>query len=254
MRPSIIDCHAVLGTGEVWTDPMRPAEYKAEELLERAQAAGVDRICVVPARNRSGWWYPQNNPVVARLCRKYPNKLIAFAAHNPARESGRLREVVTREVHEMGVRGLKTDGHPNREILDVAEELRLPVIYYPDTGRRSNLVLMYDMMATTYPRVNFIIPHLGSYRSEPWTPHIEAINLMKGHPNIHAEVSGIGSQKYLELAAQQLPAEKILFGSLAPELDPRVAIHSIRLLKVGEQEKAKMLGGNIARLLGLSAP
>ena len=252
MKSPIIDCHAVLGTGQVWTDPLRLAEYKVEELLSRAAAARVDQICVMSARNSSGWWYEQKNQMVASTCRKYPDKLIGFAVHNPQHEAGHLKDLVTREVRELGMRGLKTDGHPTREILDVVSEFNLPVLYYPDPDVNSNLIEQYDMMATEYPNVNFIIPHLGAYRSDPWSPHIDAINLMKSHSNIHAEVSGMGSEKYLELAAQQVSAEQILFGSLAPELDPRVAIHSIELLKVEGEAKAKMLGGNIARLLGLA--
>jgi len=64
--------------------------------------------------------------------------------------------------------------------------------------------------------VNVIIPHIGQYCSLRWAPHIEAIDLAKRYRNIYLDMSGIGSFKYVEMAARELPAEKILFGTCAP--------------------------------------
>ena len=37
--------------------------------------------------------------------------------------------------------------------------------------------------------------------------------------------------KYLEMTVRELPPERTLFGSFAPELDPCVVMGTIRLLK-----------------------
>ena len=76
-----------------------------------------------------------------------------------------------------------------------------------------------------------------------------AIGLATRHPNIYLEASGLDGIQYLEMAARELPAEKIIFGSLAPELDPRVEIHAVRLLKLKAEQETAVLGGNIRRLL-----
>jgi len=254
----VIDCHAQLGEGETWAEPKRPVNYTVEMILERAAEAGIDRSCVSAPRNPS---YEQLNIQVARLCEKYPDRLIGFAVHNPQTEAGRLKARLTEEVRTMGLKGLKTDGHPTREILDVAAELRIPVIYYPaDSWPLANppweLIRWYHLMAASYPMVNFILPHLGRYRSAPaacgWWIHIEAIDLAKRHPNIHLEASGIDSHLYREMAAQEVPAAQIVFGSYAPELDPRVEIYAFKLLKLPPAQEAKVLGGNIQRLLRMS--
>jgi predicted TIM-barrel fold metal-dependent hydrolase len=53
------------------------------------------------------------------------------------------------------------------------------------------------------------------------------------------------------MAARELPPQKMLFGSYAPELDPRVEMFSVKLLKLPQQSEALVLGSNMQRLLGL---
>src|SRR5262249_8267756 len=107
----------------------------------------------------------------------------------------------------------------------------------------------YHMPATAYPKINFIIPHLGQYRSARWSPHMEAIDLAKRYPNVYLDTSGIGSLKYLEMAARELAPYKILFGTCGPEHDPRVEMEALRLLKLAPDRYSKVAGGNILRLL-----
>jgi predicted TIM-barrel fold metal-dependent hydrolase len=54
---------------------------------------------------------------------------------------------------------------------------------------------------------------------------------------------------YLERAAQELPAEKLLFGFDAPLVDARVQLSKVRLLKLPKDKGEKIVGGNIRRLL-----
>ncbi len=244
----IVDCHAQVGQGATWIEPERPVDYQVEVILARAAEASIDRTCIMAPRNDS---YAQANKDVARLCEKHPGKLIGFAVHNPQKEAGHLKDVLSEDVRLRGLKGLKTDGHPTREILDVVAELGIPVIYYPVPNRRSELTRMYHLMAATYPSVNFILPHLGAYRSSPWGAHLEAIALAKRHSNIHLEASGLDGLQYLEMAAQDLPVEQIVFGSFAPEHDARVELYAFKLLKLPPQQVAKAMGGNMQRLLQL---
>jgi len=51
------------------------------------------------------------------------------------------------------------------------------------------------------------------------------------------------------MAAKELGPGKLIFGSDGPELDSRVELHKIKLLKLSADREAQVLGGNIARLL-----
>src|SRR5689334_12692716 len=125
---TVIDCHAYLGAGKTWYGPQREVEYKLEALLERGAEAAIGRHCVMPARNET---YSEANKLVADLCEKHTGKLIGFAAHSPQREAGRLARALTTEVKSMGLRGVRCDGPPTRELLDAVSDLHIPVMYYP---------------------------------------------------------------------------------------------------------------------------
>jgi len=271
MSSTVIDCHGQVGSGETWADSgvTRWVDYKVELLLQRAAEAGIDRTCIMVPQNAT---YADKNREIADLCAGHPDKLIGFAVHSPQRETGRLREMLLEEVRSMGLKGVKSDGHPTRELLDVVAELKIPVMYSPEdydhwpgkghhVGARYLALNVidaaeppaagYHMMVMAYPSVNFILPHLGSYRSDPWWAHIDAINLAKRYSNVYIETSGVLSHRYLVMAAQELPAEKLLFGSYSTELDPRVEIYAAKLLKLPGAKEAQVLGGNTRRLFGV---
>jgi predicted TIM-barrel fold metal-dependent hydrolase len=249
MNPLVIDSQAVIGAGKTWDVPPRWVDYKLETLLGRSAEAGIDRSCVMPLRDP---FSDSANQQVAEFCAKAPDRLIGFAAHNPQLEAGQLRPKLIEEIRSMGLKGVRSDGHPTRELLDVVAELKVPVVYYPDPNEYRGPGRAYYMIAAAYPSVNFILPHLGVYRSWQWWGHYEAIDLVKRFTNVYVGTSSVVSRKYLEMAAREIPAERILFGSFAPVLDPRVEIHSVKLLKLPEASKALILGGNMERLLGLS--
>jgi predicted TIM-barrel fold metal-dependent hydrolase len=249
MSASIIDSYAVIGVGKTWDVPPRWVDYKLETLLARSGEAGISRSCVMALRDP---FSASANRQVADFCAKAPDKLIGFAAHDPQREAGQLRPKLIEEVKSMGLKGVRSDGHPTRELLDVVAELKIPVVYYPGFDDYPGPGRACYMIAAAYPSVNFILPHLGVYRSWQWWGHYEAIDLVKRFKNVYVGTSSVVSRKYLDMAAQEIPAERIVFGSLAPVLDPRVEIHSVKLLKVPEASKALILGGNMQRLLGLT--
>jgi predicted TIM-barrel fold metal-dependent hydrolase len=247
MSAAIVDCHALFGPGRTWDEPALDVNYGLKELLDRGAEAGIDRYCVMAARN-SG--YREANQRVARACEQHAGKLIGFAVHNPQGESGRVAAMLREEVKSMGLRGVRSDGHPNRELMDAAVELRIPVMYYPRIRPGETVSRWIHTPVSTYPQVNFILPHLGQYRSWAWWGHVESIDSAKRYPNLYLDTSGIGSLKYLEMAVHDLPPEKILFGTNGPELDPRVAMEAVRLQNLAPAARAKILGGNILRLIG----
>jgi predicted TIM-barrel fold metal-dependent hydrolase len=103
----------------------------------------------------------------------------------------------------------------------------------------------------THPQIDFILAHLGSFASKDWQEHIRAIEAAKHLPNLYLETSSVVFFPYLERAAQELPAEKLLFGSDGPLVDPRVELFKIRLLKLPPEKEDLVMGGNIRRLLHL---
>jgi predicted TIM-barrel fold metal-dependent hydrolase len=243
---SIIDCHALAGKGVTWADPARDVDYDPSQLLDQATRAGIDRVSILSPRTSD---YKAANRYVAQVCEQHRDTLIGFAVHSPEREAGRIRQMLTEEVKSMGLRAVRSDGHPTRELLDAGADLHIPVIYYPKRRPGQGPGRWYHMIAATYPHVRFLLPHLGEYRSDTWWGHMEALDLVRRYPNVYVDTSGIGSLKYLEMAVRELPPERILFATFAPELDPRVGMETIRLMKLPPSQYARVMGGNLLEIL-----
>lgn len=238
-RAFVIDAHCHAGTGQAMSAPWS-TRADVEITLRHMEEAGIDRTIIFPINNPD---YEQPNREIARICARYPDKFIGFAKHDPQTEAGRIAGLLRREVRELGLKGLKLHRLPTREVLDVVAELNIPILYHPEK------VANFHMIAAEYPQIPFIMAHLGSFASQNWTEHLEAVSIARRYPNVYLETSGVVFFKFLELAVKELGAEKIIFGSDGPELDSRVELYKIRLLKLAPAQEALVVGGNIRRLL-----
>jgi hypothetical protein len=240
-KPLVIDAHCHAGRGQALSAPWT-SRADLEVTLRHMADAGIDRTVIFPINNPE---YEKANQEIAEICRRHPDKFIGFAKHDPQAEAGRIAALLRREVRELGLRGLKLHRLPTREVLDAVAELGIPVLYHPER------VANFHMIASEYPSVSFVMAHLGNFASREWTEHIEAIEVARRYPNVHLETSSVVFFKFLEMAARELGAGKLIFGSDGPELDSRVELYKIKLLKLPPAEEARVVGGNIARLLRL---
>jgi predicted TIM-barrel fold metal-dependent hydrolase len=149
-------------------------------------------------------------------------------------------------VEEYGFCGIKVHryhGDITREVCDVARAYRLPVLY--DVMGNISVV---EMLATEYPDVPFIIPHLGSFRDD-WRAHLALIDHLVRHPNVHTDTSAVLRFDLLEQAVRRAGARKVLFGSDGPWLHPGVELAKARALRLAAADERLVLGGNLLRLI-----
>jgi predicted TIM-barrel fold metal-dependent hydrolase len=156
----IIDCHCHAGKGDLLTAPWN-TEAPLGAYLRRARAAGIDRTVVVAAFHSN---YAEANVEVARIVARHPDRLVGFAFVHARRDAGDIFAMVRGAVRRWGFRGIKVHGHdalPTREVCDTTRALRLPMLV--DVFGQAHVV---DLLASQYPDVNFIIPHLGSFADD----------------------------------------------------------------------------------------
>jgi predicted TIM-barrel fold metal-dependent hydrolase len=236
----VIDCHVHAGHAPALTDPWTTIADPVE-ILRRMDEAGVDQACIFPISNDPD--YARANQEIAAICRQYPARFIGFAKHNPITEKGRIRRMMLHECRDLGLRGLKLHVHPGREVLDVCAELGIPILYHPAR------VALFEEVAPAYPAVDLILAHLGSDMSMDYREHLAAIALARKYPNVYLDTSTVVITRYLEKAIAELPAEKIVYGTDEPEVDTRLEIFKIRVLKLPKEKEEAILGGNMERLL-----
>jgi hypothetical protein len=238
----IIDCHCHAGPGDGLSGPW-DTRAGLGQYLPRAAAAGISRTVVFPAFHSD---YAVANRAVARIVASHPTRLWGFAFIHAARDRGRVFQLVHEAVVRFGFRGIKVhryDARISREICDVARRFRLPVLY--DVMGEVSTV---ELLATEYPDVAFIIPHMGSF-ADDWRAQLALIDLLERHANVHTDTSGVRRFDLLEQAVCRAGARKVLFGSDGPWLHPGVELAKIRALGLSDTDDRLVSGGNLLRLM-----
>ncbi len=238
----IIDCHCHAGKGEGLSTPWS-TDAPIEPYLRRARQAGIDRTVILATQHTD---YARANANVARIAARYPDRLLCFACVHARRDAGRIRTMVEHAVTHWGFCGIKVHRHEapaTREVAEVARIFKLPILY-DVVGD----VWSMELIASQYPDVNFIVPHLGSF-ADDWRVHIQVIDQIARLPNVYTDTSGVKRFDYVVEAVQRGGAHKVLFGSDGPWLHPALELHKIRLLKLPPTAEARVLGGNLLRLI-----
>ena len=174
------------------------------------------------------------------------DRFYGFAFIHPKADRGRVYHLVKVAVQQYGFRGIKVhryDARITREICEVARAYALPVLY--DVMGE---VSAAELLATEYPEVSFIIPHLGSF-ADDWGAQLAFIDHLVRHPNVYTDTSGVRRFDLLEQAVKRAGANKILFGSDGPWLHPGVELAKVRALGLPKSEERLVLGGNLLRLM-----
>ena len=122
--------------------------------------------------------------------------------------------------------------------------IRLPVLY--DVMGEVSTV---ELLATEYPDVTFIIPHLGSF-ADDWRAQLavdrpsgassQCLHRYLWHPALRPARAGPASGPV---------RKKILFGSDGPWLHPAVELAKVRALGMQEADEKLVLAGNFLRLI-----
>jgi hypothetical protein len=237
----IIDSHCHAGTGDGLTGPWDTSAHLGR-YLRRAARAGIGHTVVFPVFTSD---YRRANAEVARIAAARLGRLSTYAMVHPVADAGRVAAVVREAVAGSGACGIKVhrqDARISREICDTARALDLPVLY--DVMGEHSII---ELLATEYPSVSFIIPHLGSF-GDDWRVQRRVIEDVVRHPNVHTDSSGIRRFDLLTEVVSRAGAHKVLFGTDGPWLHPGLELAKIRALGLPPAQEALVLGGNWLRL------
>ena len=238
----IIDCHCHAGKGDGLTGPW-DTDAPLDHFLKQSTAAGIGQTNLFAAFHSD---YAVANAQVARIVAARRDRFFGFAFINPIADRGRVFSMVQQAVQEFGFCGIKVHRHDariSRGICEAAKAFDLPVLY--DVMGEVSTV---ELLATQYPSVNFIIPHLGSF-SDDWRAQMALIPLLERFPNIFTDTSGVRRFDILHQAAQRAGASKLLFGTDGPWLHPNVELEKVFALQLSESDTQKVLANNFLKLI-----
>jgi len=141
------------------------------------------------------------------------------------------------------------DGPAYRPAWEFANENALPVLIHTGLGSQWNDPAHLAGPARDFPRAKIVVGHAGSL-----FPLAESsIRLAKDVPNTYLDLTG-STCPYglLEWMVAEIGADRVLFGTDLPFLDPRQQLGRVALSRLSEVDKAKILGLNAAQLFRLA--
>lgn len=242
----VVDCHGHL---DDWKGAIN-VDVDIDSIIRRMDRIGIDVACV------NKWNCPEirrANDDVAAAIRKYPDRIVGFAANTPSMGREKTRAELKRCFEELGFKGVKVhnayeSSFPMRDqfrtheyadaleaIWEFADEQACPVLCHgyltPDVARR-------------YPRATFIAAHACGSRATA-DMYAEFANVVFDTASSN---TGRGNVEYF---IRRVGVDRILYGSDLPYADPAYRIGQVIGTRVSDEELRKILGANMASLLGL---
>ncbi|MCC6861256.1 MAG: amidohydrolase [Bryobacterales bacterium] len=251
-KVKVIDAHSHLShhSSPRWAERDR-------QLIDAADALGIDQlICSIlgPRRPAVPEDFRQSNDWVAEAARRYPGRILGYCFVNPgyAKEA---REEIARCIEKLGFVGIKLyNDYLASEpvvwpVVEQAIQLRVPILHHaghtywlsPPQPRISDGGTFAEL-ARRYPEAIIICAHIAGGGDWEWT-----VKALRNAPNVCIDISGsVVDEGTVEMAVRIMGADRVLFGC---DMSMTASVGRIRSADISETDRAKILSGNIERIL-----
>lgn len=247
----IIDSHVHLRHGN-----QERTEYAPEAIVRVMDEAGVEKSVVFAMCTTT----VDANKRALDAAARFPDRLIGYAYALPSMERVVLDDL--KDGVENGLKGIKIHRgecsfaeYVIDPVLDLAAELQVPCLI-DFGGRDADL----KRMALSFPNTTIIACHIGQFRSDRAELLDRFIAIAETHENVYLDVSGVILTHKIADAAKRVGAHRVIWGSDGPSPEPGLVEYvreDIRKVRssggLTDAESQMVLGGNIARLLGISS-
>jgi predicted TIM-barrel fold metal-dependent hydrolase len=231
------------------------ATATAADLLARMDELGIDRAIVCPFKPR-GYHLGPANDAVAEATAAHPDRLTGFARVDPNVGEDACAEL-EHALDELGLAGVflnpweetfRVSAPLVDPVLETARRRRVPVIVaagYPWLSEG----LQVGELARRFPDVTIVATN-GAQINISGLGQDDAELALAANANLSIQTAGVYREDFIEGVAARIGADRVLYASAFPLLDPRLEILRVRWApNLGEPQRALVLGGNAARLL-----
>lgn len=245
------DCH-------ISADPARYG-IGIDQLLRQMDALGVERAVCWPMVSYTREMAADVGAIVAGA-KAHPDRIIPFGGVNPMLGLERALAELQRYIEVDGVRGIKLNGARDNYCID-DPRLSLPLV---EKIAQAGIVLALHCgapdgekthpwriarISALLPELRILVVHMGG--GNP-TLHEAVVDLAVQHPTWQLVDSEADYRQILR-ALQILGPRRLCYGSDTPFCPMRYewGLRQVIYQDLSAEDKALVLGGNIARLLGL---
>jgi uncharacterized protein len=253
VKGKVIDCHAHL------THHSRPTwEADDRKLIEAADKLGIDQLCcstLTPHWPATLDGFRECNRWTTEGVKRFSGRVLGYCYVNPEYTREALEEI-RRYVDGQGFMGIKLyNEHTCTEpvvfpIVELAIELGVPILHHAshshyfveDQPHMSDSGHLAEL-ARRYPEAMLICAHISGGGDWEWT-----VKAARHAPNLMLDTSGsVTDDGSVDLAAAVVGVDRLVFGC---DSSMTAGVGKIRGADLSAQDRAKILGGNMFKLLG----
>jgi predicted TIM-barrel fold metal-dependent hydrolase len=248
----VIDCNGLFGAWGIRTKGIKdPARYVAS-----MDEHGVDKTVIVSLDAMCDYTVRGNSETMA-ACEAYPDRLLGLCVVNPWTDMTDSMAELNR-CAEAGMLGLRlSPAHKysysqtdlTDDLMDRVRGLGWPVwlslTVVPSTPHGVQPPQAAAALAAKHPDIPFIITGVG------YGTRIDTVRAMRDLPNTYIEISHLHTPFGLERMAEDIGVDRILLGTAFAIFYHAIPFAKISHSDLSEEDRAKVLGGNIAGLLKL---
>jgi predicted TIM-barrel fold metal-dependent hydrolase len=251
-KGKVIDCHAHL------THHSR-ATWEADDrkLIEAADKLGIDQLCcstLTPHWPATLDGFRECNQWTADGMRRFSGRVLGYCYVNPGYGRESLEEI-RRYVGDCGFIGIKLyNEYTCTEpvvfpVVELAIELGVPILHHAshshyfveDQPRLTDSGHLAEL-ARRYPEAMLICAHFSGGGDWEWT-----IKAARHAPNVFLDTSGsVTDDGSVDLAVAVAGVDRVVFGC---DSSMTAGVGKIRGADLSAQDKERILGGNMMRLL-----
>ncbi len=238
---AVIDCFTFFGV-----NPRRRADWSVAALLRAMQENDIDRALTCSLKGVL-YDFTEGNEETLATCAA-DRRLVPVGTIDPRRALGCEEQVV--RLAGRGCRAFRFFPNEQGWPFDFLPFLRVVtrieeadgVVFVPckSSGAATELLRLLGGRALAV-----VLCEVGYWN------FAEVLACGREAPRFHLETHLLDTPEALEMAAEVYGEGRLLLGSNAPETTPGPAIAMVRASRLSEPGKAGVLGGNVARLLGM---
>lgn len=248
----IIDAHAHMSAdGHYSISDLIMKNSDAKSMVNAMDDLGIDCTCTVP------WEGIATNGTNANLtCQKamrdFPGRFLSYASCNPNYKE-ELETVIPRfHEQDQGFIGIKPYypkhgydilGEKYKEWYEYADRRKMPVLLH--TGI-SGIHLKIPELCRRYPNISLLMAHsASSYQNAD-----DLIKIVKEFENTYLEITYTSlTRGIIKYMVDRVGADRVLFGTDTPMRDPAPQLAWIAYADISLEDKKKIMGGNMMKIL-----
>lgn len=248
----IVDSHVHIGKLAIFG-----SSITFEEAIKLADNMEIDKIFCTHIISLY-YDFEEGDALILDAMKKYRERILGYVTVTSPRHGKKLLNHLERYICGYGFHGIKIYSHSKgiggyQAWLSIKDSYMYPI--FEKACKWKVPILAHatpeecDFVCTNFPDLKLIMAHMGCVPVANGDWH-NAIMFAKKHKNLYLDTTTSSMDLgMVEEAVRIIGAERIIWGSDVPYLEPWFEIEKIRSAEINDSEKKLILGENILNLI-----